>query len=73
MPSELMKRFHVLRQTNPESGTDCLINSDSVEPKVGIAGLIRQKGKRRTGIVRIPGGGNLSGGKGEGDIIIPDV
>jgi len=38
-----------------------------------IAGSNRQKGKRRTGIVRIPGGGNISGGKGEGDVIISDV
>jgi hypothetical protein len=38
-----------------------------------IVGLIRQKGEKMTGMVRILGGGNLSGGKGEGDIIIPDV
>ena len=56
MPSELMKRFHVLRQTNPESGTDRPVSSDAVEPKVMIDGTIRQKGKRKTGIVRIPSG-----------------
>ena len=31
----------VLGRTNPEDGTDCLVSSDSVEPKVVLAPLIR--------------------------------
>jgi hypothetical protein len=35
---------------NPGNGTDRPVNPDSVEPKVVLAGLIRQKGMINTGI-----------------------
>ena len=38
------------------NGIDRPVNSDSVEPKVVLAGSIRQKGRNNTGIGRHSGG-----------------
>ena len=40
----------VLGRTNPENDMDRPASPDSVEPKVELVGLIRQKGKIKTGI-----------------------
>ena len=50
MPSELLKRSTVLRQTNPESGTDRPVSLNSVEPEIVLIVLIRQKGRRKAGL-----------------------
>jgi hypothetical protein len=40
----------VFGRINPGNGTDRLVNPDSVEPKVVLAGSIRQNGRSNTGI-----------------------
>ena len=63
--SEKSRSFIKSNQNNPESGTGRLVNSDLMEPKVVITGSICLKGKKRTGTVRIPGGGTSPEGRGK--------
>jgi hypothetical protein len=49
------------------------VNPDSLEPKVVLAGSIRQKGRSNTGIGRDSGGRDTDPEEEEGDTIDPDI
>ena len=63
----------ILRQTNPENGTDRPISPDSVELEIALVILIRYKGKVKAGPNKDFGWGKHLQNTGEGDVMDPDL